>query len=83
MSVSISELQINLVKYLKLSETEDINITENGKVIASLTAPRTLPDDDLRGSPLDFLCGLLKDAPRDIDLDRLREERLSKYEDNG
>ena len=33
MSITATELKINLDKYLMLAETEDIYITRNGKVI--------------------------------------------------
>lgn len=29
-----------------------------------------------QSSAVDFLCGLIKDAPSDLDIDLLREERL-------
>ncbi len=39
MSITATELKINLDKYLMLAETEDIYITRNGKVIAKLSNP--------------------------------------------
>ncbi len=33
-------------------------------------------------SAVDSIRGMLKDVPSDIDLDSLREERLSKYENH-
>ena len=36
MSVTATELKMNLGKYLMLAETEDVFITKNGKVIAEL-----------------------------------------------
>ncbi len=39
MSITATELKMNLGKYLSLSETEDIYITRNGKVVAKLTNP--------------------------------------------
>lgn len=39
MSITATELKINLGKYLMLAETEDIYITRNGKVVAKLTNP--------------------------------------------
>ena len=35
-SVTATELKMNLGKYLMLAETEDVFITKNGKVIAKL-----------------------------------------------
>ena len=53
---------------------EDIFITRNGKTIAKVINPQVSAVDSLRG--------MLKNVPSDIDLDSLREERLSKYEDH-
>lgn len=39
MSITATELKMNLSKYLLLSATEDIYITKNGKVILKLTNP--------------------------------------------
>ena len=39
MSITATELKMNLSKYLILSATEDIYITKNGKVICKLTNP--------------------------------------------
>lgn len=52
---------------------EDIFITRNGKTIAKVINPQVSAVDSLRG--------MLKNVPSDIDMDSLREERLSKYED--
>ena len=53
---------------------EDIFITRNGKIIAKVINPQVSAVDSLRG--------MLKNVPSDIDMDSLREERLSKYEDH-
>lgn len=39
MSITATELKMNLGKYLLLSATEDILITKNGKVVSKLTNP--------------------------------------------
>lgn len=39
MTISASELKANLGKYLVLAMTEDILITQYGKVVAKLTRP--------------------------------------------
>ena len=39
MSITATELKMNLSKYLLLAETEDVFITKNGKVVAKLTNP--------------------------------------------
>lgn len=39
MSITATELKVNLSKYLLLAETEDIYITRNGKIVAKLTNP--------------------------------------------
>ncbi len=39
MSITATELKVNLSKYLELAEKEDIYITQYGKVVAKLTNP--------------------------------------------
>lgn len=73
MIVTATEFKTNFGKYLDMITKEDIFITRNGKTIAKVINPQVSAVDSLRG--------MLKDVPSDIDLDSLREERLSKYED--
>ena len=70
MSVTTTELKENLEKYLLLSETEDVLITQNGIVIAKLTNPNQNRVDIARS-----LFGVL---PADITLEEARSERLEK-----
>lgn len=39
MSITATEFKMNLGKYLMLSQTEDIYITKNGKVVANSPIP--------------------------------------------
>ena len=73
MIVTATEFKTNIGKYLDMLTKEDIFITRNGKIIAKVINPQVSAVDSLRG--------MLKNVPSDIDLDSLREERLSKYED--
>ena len=72
MIVTATEFKTNFGKYLEMVAKEDIFITRNGKTIAKVINPQISAVDSLRG--------MLKDVPADVDLDSLREERLSKYE---
>lgn len=74
MIVTATEFKTNFGKYLDMLTKEDIFITRNGKTIAKVINPQVSAVDSLRG--------LLKNAPSDIDMDSLREDRLSKYEDH-
>ena len=74
MIVTATEFKTNFGKYLDMLTKEDIFITRNGKIIAKVINPQVSAVDSLRG--------MLKNLPSDIDLDSLREERLSKYEDH-
>ena len=74
MIVTATEFKTNFGKYLDMLSKEDIFITRDGKIIAKVINPQVSAVDSLRG--------MLKNAPSDIDLDSLREERLSKYEDH-
>lgn len=74
MIVTATEFKTNFGKYLEMIAKEDIFITRNGKTVAKVVNPQISAVDSLRG--------MLKDVPADIDLDSIREERLSKYEDH-
>jgi len=74
MIVTATEFKTNFGKYLDMLTKEDIFITRNGKIIAKVINPQVSAVDSLRG--------MLKNVPSDIDMDSLREERLSKYEDH-
>ncbi len=74
MVVTATEFKTNFGKYLEMVAKEDIFITRNGKTIAKLVNPQISAVDSLRG--------ILKNAPSDINRDLLREERLSRYEDD-
>lgn len=73
MIVTATEFKTNFGKYLDMLTKEDIFITRNGKTIAKVINPQVSAVDSLRE--------MLKNVPSDIDMDSLREERLSKYED--
>lgn len=74
MVVTVAEFTTNFGEYLKLIDTEDVFITQNGKTVAKVVNPHVSVVDSLRG--------MLKDFVSDVDMDSLREERLLKYEDN-
>lgn len=69
MSITATELKANLGKYLILAATEDIFITQYGKVIAKLTNP--FQD---RVEVAKSLFGVL---PQTMTLEEVREERLN------
>ena len=70
MSVTATELKANLGKYLTLAATEDVYITQYGKVIAKLTNP--FQD---RMEIADSLIGIL---PQTMTYEEAREERLGE-----
>lgn len=70
MSITATELKNNLGKYLILSETEDVFITKNGRVVAKLTNPY---QDRVRMAT--SLFGIL---PKNVDAEGTKEERLGK-----
>ena len=69
MSITATELKINLSKYLMLAETEDIYITRNGKVVAKLTNPYQ--------DRVDIAKSLFGILPNDMTLEEAKEERLN------
>ena len=70
MSITATELKLNLGKYLMLAETEDIYITRNGKVVAKLSNPFQ--------DRVDMAKSLFGILPSDVSLEESREERLDK-----
>ena len=68
MSITATELKTNLGKYLLLSMTEDILITQYGKVVAKLTRPF-----QNRVEIAESLFGVL---PQTTTWEEAREERL-------
>ncbi|MBO5104068.1 MAG: type II toxin-antitoxin system prevent-host-death family antitoxin [Ruminococcus sp.] len=70
MSITATELKLNLGKYLLLAESEDIYITKNGKVIAKLSNPNQ--------DRVDVAKSLFGVIPQNMTLEEAREERLEK-----
>lgn len=70
MSITATELKMNLSKYLLMAEKEDIYITRNGKVVAKLTNPYQ--------DRVDMAKSLFGVLSADITLEEAREERLNK-----
>lgn len=70
MSITATELKNNLSKYLLLAATEDIYITQYGKVVAKLTNP--FQD---RVAVAESLFGVL---PQTMTYEEAREERLNE-----
>lgn len=67
MSITATELKMNLGKYLLLAETEDIYITKNGKVVAKLSNPNQ--------DRVDVAKSLFGVIPADMTLEEAQEER--------
>ena len=67
--ISVSELKANAGKYVAMAGNQDVFITENGRLIARLTAAK--PD---KVEAAKSLFGLFHGP---VDLDAEREERLS------
>ena len=70
MSITASELKANLGKYLLLAKSEDILITQYGKVVAKLTNP--FQD---RVEIAESLFGIL---PQTMTLEEAKAERMSE-----
>lgn len=70
MSITATELKMNLGKYLLLAESEDVYITKNGKVVAKLTNPNA--------DRVDIAKSLVGIIPADITSEQAREERLGR-----
>ncbi len=68
MSITATELKANLGKYLLLAATEDVYITQYGKIVAKLSNP--FQD---RMEVAESLIGIL---PQTMTLEEAKEERL-------
>jgi len=79
MQIALSDLKINVGKYVDLADTEDIIITKYGKPAAKIIRfdkePWYLKKMPEKVTSVEQLFGTL---PSDIDLDDVRTERLSK-----
>ena len=70
MSITATELKLNLGKYLSLAESEDIFITKNGKIIAKLSNPYQ--------DRVDIAKSLFGILPADTSLEEAHQERLNQ-----
>ena len=68
MSITATELKLNLNKYLLLASEQDIYITQYGKVVAKLTSPFQ--------ERVDIAKSLFGVIPSYISLEEAKEERL-------
>lgn len=73
MTITATELKLNLGKYLEMSRFEDIFITKNSKTIARLSNPA-----NDRVASLNALVGIVKDVPAEITDDEIKKERLAR-----
>lgn len=70
MSITATELKANLGKYITLAQTEDIYITQYGKVVAKLTSPYA--------EKLKIVQSLIGALPGDMTVEEAIDERTSK-----
>ncbi len=79
MQISLSDLKINVGKYIDLAETEEVIITKYGKPAAKIIRYDREPwyTKQMPGkiTSVEQLFGTL---PSDVDLDDVKAERLSK-----
>ena len=79
MQIALSDLKVNVGKYIDLANTEDVVITKYGKPAAKIIRydkePWYLKKLPEKITSVDSLFGTL---PNDIDLDDVRAERLAK-----
>jgi prevent-host-death family protein len=79
MQIALSDLKINIEKYIDFAETEDVIITKYGKpaakIIRFVKEPWFMKKIPEKLTSIDQLFGTL---PGDVDLDDIKSERLSK-----
>lgn len=73
LNVNVNELRKNLSKYIRLSSKENINITNNGEVVAVLSSP-----DTNYYRALFNLCGCLDDNEPNKSYDDMIGEEILK-----
>jgi prevent-host-death family protein len=79
MQIALTELKINVGKYVELSETEDIYITRNGEQVAKIIGIKRDRVSDMK-----TLFGIAKLPPEysdpayDPNYEKLRDERVEK-----
>lgn len=80
MQISLSDLKVNVGKYVDLAETEEVIITKYGKPAAKIIRydrepwyTKQMPD---KITSIEQLFGTL---PGDVDLEDVRTERLSLF----
>ena len=72
-SITATEFQNNVGKYLRIAQEHDVIITRNGVQVARLTS-------DFTGTPLtDSLVGLIT-GYEGVTLDEIKAERAKRYE---
>lgn len=76
-TVTATEFKQNLGKYLILAQSEDIEITKNGKSSARLTSTRPRPAADTL-KPVGSISELFGILHGDTDLEEARWERLKE-----
>jgi prevent-host-death family protein len=79
MQIALSDLKVNVGKYVDLAETEDVVITKYGKPAAKIVRfdkePWYMKSVPEKVTSIEQLFGTL---PSDIDLDDVRTERLTR-----
>lgn len=68
MQVSVSELKTNIGKYIDMAELQDIFVTKNGKQVAKIVSTKVD-----RVASMKSIFGVV---PPDVDLDKVKAERL-------
>ncbi len=70
--ISVSDLKVNVGKYITMAQEQDIFITKNGKIVAKLVTAK--PD---KKAAWDSLQRLLQGVSlTDSEIDKLKEERI-------
>ncbi|MDR0381965.1 MAG: type II toxin-antitoxin system prevent-host-death family antitoxin [Oscillospiraceae bacterium] len=79
MQIALSDLKLNVGKYVDLADTEEIIVTKYGKPVAKIVRvdkePWYLKRVPEKVTSIEQLFGTL---PSDVDLDDVKNERLSK-----
>jgi antitoxin (DNA-binding transcriptional repressor) of toxin-antitoxin stability system len=75
MIITATELKNNIGKLLQISQSEDILIMRNGKLVSKLIKVETEDEISIKMEAFKKTGGFLKKA-KDADIQKLREERI-------
>jgi hypothetical protein len=77
--ITVSELIANPVFYFELDADNEVEVTHDGKCVCSIAGRKEEPIPvEQKLAALDSIYKIMANAPKDLDVDAIRLERLSR-----